>query len=115
MIDQPLEIALPAFPERTVVEFAHERVSYRDLAAVAILADEWSPFMQRCSAGADLAEHEQADEIELRRAAEVFRRERHLEAGSDLRGWLDERQLSMDEWRAALERSVLRSQVASDA
>jgi hypothetical protein len=92
---------------RPVLELDGERVTYAELTVVATLVGEWRTFLDSVTRGRWLARTECADDDKLRRAAEQFRRGRHLEAGSDLRAWLDDRALTLDDWRSALERTVL--------
>jgi hypothetical protein len=84
-----------------------EVVSYTDLTAVAMLAEEWEPFLRRARRGGYLATCREIDQGALRQAAQRFRRERALVAADDLKEWLVTRSLTRSDWEAALARSLL--------
>jgi hypothetical protein len=94
-------------PEGDLFAIDDEVVSYSDLVVVAMLNDDWRPFVTTSWLGAYLATCRDVDEAALRQAAAKFRVERHLEAADDLRAWLAARSLTRSDWRGSLVRAVL--------
>ena len=92
-------------PEGTVFAFDDEQVTYADLVVVSVMSGEWDGFLEAAARGAASLDRP-VNQLDLRRAAERFRRARRLEAAEDLRSWLQARQLSSAQWRDALRRSV---------
>ena len=86
--------------------FDDEQVSYADLAVVSMMSGEWNSFLEASACGGHLTTTGQAGGIDLRHAADRFRRARRLEAAEDLKEWLTARALSSSQWRQALERSL---------
>ena len=101
----PLQTGFP--PQADVLAVDGEVVSYADLTAVAMLAEEWEPFVHRARRGAYLATCREIDQGALRQAGQRFRRDRALVAADDLKEWLVARSLARSDWEAALARSLL--------
>jgi hypothetical protein len=101
----PLQTGFP--PQADVLAVDGEVVSYADLTAVAMLAEEWEPFVHRARRGAYLATCREIDQGALRQAGQRFRRDRALVAADDLKQWLVARSLARSDWEAALARSLL--------
>ncbi len=92
MTTSPTALTHAVFPpEGVVLTFDDERVSYADLAVVSMLSGQWEPFLKASARGDHLTTTGQADGIDLRHAAERFRRVRRLEAAEDLKEWLTAR------------------------
>jgi hypothetical protein len=85
-----------------------------DVVLVAIRSGVWLwlEARTRASCAAQRAFAERGDAVDgemLRNVAALFRHERGLFSGEDLREWLAARRLTPDAWRSWLERSVLAS------
>ncbi len=93
---------------------------WTDVVLAAVLRRDWSSFsdgVERRLALAASAEArgETPTDQELEAAAEEFRYARDLITAEDMEAWLDRRGLSVDEWMAYVERSVLESPGAAAA
>jgi len=100
-------------PPGPVFVLEAETVTYADLLLVASLTGEWTQFERGTAAAVVYSETMVLDNVDLRNEAETFRRTRQLEAGDDLRNWLAARDISLEEWTAALVRGIARRRSGS--
>jgi hypothetical protein len=77
-----------------------------------VRSGEWEPFAATAAAGLAATSSGEVDPDDLAAAAAAFRRERRLFSADDLAAWLDERDLTAEQWKDWLRRSLLRGTAA---
>lgn len=95
-----------AFPTGELVRVGERSASYEDVVLASALMGEWNGFRGWTTEALHRQLSQEVDGGALRRAAEGFRRVRHLEAGEDLRKWLSDRAISRTQWESHLRREV---------
>ncbi len=115
MTSEPTTPGASAVPDGVLVSVGETEITFADVVLAGYITGEWDALVRRCASARRSSAATEVGALELRRAAERFRRERHLEAGHDLHTWLDERGLSQADWEAHLRRHVLTDDASGPA
>jgi len=95
-----------SLPRGPLVKVGGHTVGYEDLVWAGISDGSWDALVRWCAEGIERDREGWSSDGDVRRAAESFRRQRKLEAGEDLRAWLDARSITLSEWESHLRRAV---------
>ncbi|HVC71199.1 MAG TPA: hypothetical protein VNC61_13165 [Acidimicrobiales bacterium] len=95
-----------SLPRGPLVKMGGHTVSYEDLVWAGISHGSWDALVRWSGEGVERDGKGSSSDGDVRRAAESFRRQRKLEAGEDLRAWLDARSITLSEWESHLRRAV---------
>ncbi len=90
------------------LQLGDETVSYGELALLGAASGRLGPARAVTEESLRSSQDAEVARQELRAAAVSFRQERRLQSGEDLRAWLGERRLGVDEWEQYLRRLLSR-------